>query len=50
MFFGKKHGWCLTKMTQKLFEKFDLIFPQIQILPLKRKAFITLKKRKTIRK
>ena len=33
--------------THKLFEKFDLIYPQIQILPLERKAFITSKKRKT---
>ena len=33
-------------MTYNLFEKFDLIRPKTQILPLERKAFISLKKKK----
>ena len=45
-FFGKKQVRCLTKITYNLFEKFDLIRPKTQILPLERKAFISLKKKK----
>ena len=49
MFFGKKHVRRLTKMRYKLSEKFELIRSQIQFLLFEGIAFITLKKRKTIR-